>query len=357
MINFTVGPVQSSEEVRAIGTENTPYFRTAEFSAIMLENEKMLLKLAKAPKDSRIVFLTGSGTAAMEAAVINTLTKEDKALVVNGGGFGERFVELCELHKVPHEAIELEAGKTLTADDLARYDGQGYTAFLVNLDETSTGVLYHLDLIHDFCKRNNIYLIVDAISSFLADHIDMERYGIDLMLTGSQKALAVPPGISIVFLTPTALERVERIESGCMYLDFSDALKNGERGQTPFTPAVTILLQIHKRLCEIEEQGGAESEVARIEGLAKYFREKVKAFPFEIFTDSPSNAVTSLYTKKGNAKEIFELLKNEYGIWICPNGGDIGNYLFRVGHIGNLTTKDYDELLDAFGKLQERGVI
>lgn len=357
MINFTVGPVQSSEEVRSIGAENTPYFRTPEFSEIMLDNEKKLLKMAKAPEGSRVVFLTGSGTAAMEASVMNTLSGDDKALVVNGGGFGERFVELCALHKIPHEEIKLEAGKPLTADDLKKYDGAGFTAFLVNLDETSTGVFYDLELIHDFCRRNNIYLIVDAISSFLADEIDMERYDIGLMITGSQKALAVPPGISIVFLAPEALKRVERIESGIMYLDFKDALKNGERGQTPFTPAVTTLLQIHKRLCEIEEQGGAESEVARIKALAEYFREKVRAFPFELFTDSPSNAVTSLYTKKGNAKEIFTVLKDEYGIWICPNGGDIGNYLFRVGHIGHLTTDDYDELLSAFGKLQERGIL
>ena len=107
MINFTVGPVQSSEEVCKIGAEQVPYFRTEEFSQIMLENERLVKKFAHAPKDARTVFITGSGTASMEAAVINTLSQDDKILVVNGGSFGERFVELLKIHEVPFEEIKL----------------------------------------------------------------------------------------------------------------------------------------------------------------------------------------------------------------------------------------------------------
>ena len=147
MLNFTVGPVMSSEAVRAIGAEQVPYFRTAEFSELMLENEKLIKKFAKATDDSRTVFITGSGTASMEATVMNTLTKEDKALVVNGGSFGHRFVELLELHEIPYTEIKLDAGKALKEDDLKEHDGQGYTAFLVNVHETSTGVHYDIHLI------------------------------------------------------------------------------------------------------------------------------------------------------------------------------------------------------------------
>ena len=114
MINFTVGPVQSSEKVRSIGAEQVPYFRTPEFSDLMKENEKLMKKFAKASDDSRVVFITGSGTASMEACVMNLFTSEDKVLVVNGGSFGNRFVQLCEIHDVPHEVIALEKGKTLT---------------------------------------------------------------------------------------------------------------------------------------------------------------------------------------------------------------------------------------------------
>ena len=256
MLNFTVGPVMSSEAVRAIGAEQVPYFRTAEFSELMLENEKLIKKFAKATDDSRTVFITGSGTASMEATVMNTLTKEDKALVVNGGSFGHRFVELLELHEIPYTEIKLDAGKTLKEDDLKEHDGQGYTAFLVNVHETSTGVHYDIDLISAFCKRNNMFLIVDAISSFLADDFNMEELGVDVMITGSQKALACPPGISVIVLSPKAVERVNNSKTKCMYLDLKDALKNQERGQTPFTPAVGILRQIHERLIEINRGGG-----------------------------------------------------------------------------------------------------
>ena len=255
MLNFTVGPVMSSEAVRAVGAEQVPYFRTAEFSKLMLENEKLIKKFAKASEDSRVVFITGSGTASMEASVMNTLTKEDKALVVNGGSFGHRFVELLELHEIPYTEIKLDAGKALKEEELNKYEGQGYTAFLVNVHETSTGVHYDIDLISAFCKRNNMFLIVDAISSFLADDFNMEELGVDVMITGSQKALACPPGISVIVLSPKAVERVNNSKTKCMYLDLKDALKNQERGQTPFTPAVGILRQIHERLIEINRGG------------------------------------------------------------------------------------------------------
>ena len=101
MINFTVGPVQSCDAVRAIGAENVPYFRTAEFSATMLENEKLIKKFAKAPEGSRVVFMTCSGSGGMETAIMNCLTSKDKAIVVNGGSFGHRFVELLQLHQSP----------------------------------------------------------------------------------------------------------------------------------------------------------------------------------------------------------------------------------------------------------------
>lgn len=357
MLNFAVGPVMSSEEVRAIGAEQVPYFRTAEFSAVMLENEKLVLKFAKAPAGSRVVFLTGSGTASMEAAVMHTLTTQDKALVVNGGSFGHRFEQMLQLHEIPHTEIKLSMGKALTAEMLAPYENRGYTAFLVNIDETSTGVLYDIDLIGDFCRRNDIYLIVDAISAFFTDPLDMTAKGIDLMLTGSQKALACPPGVSLIVLTPRALERVEKGRTKCMYLDLKDALKNGERGQTPFTPAVGTLRQINARLRQIDRAGGVDAEIARIAGLAAYFRAQIKDLPFELVSESPTNAVTPLHPTTAKAYDIFTILKDEYGIWICPNGGEMRDTVFRVGHIGDLHESDYDTLIAAFRDLQKRGII
>lgn len=357
MINFTVGPVMSDEDVLAIGAEQVPYFRTNDFSEIMLENEALMTKFVNGGEGSRAVFLTGSGTAAMESIVVNFFDERDKLLVVNGGSFGSRFVELCKLYGLEHTEIKKEMGKTLTAEDLAPHENGGYTGFLVNVDETSTGVYYDLDLISDFCTRNSIFLVVDAISSFLTDPLDMMKHNIAVTCTGSQKALACPPGVSIVVLSKQAVDRLEDYPSKCMYLDLKDALNNGVRGQTPFTPAVGTLRQIHKRLKNIEAAGGVEKEIERTASLAEYFRSKIVELPFEICSEKLSNAVTPLHPTTASANDIFLTLKDEYGIWVCPNGGDMRDTVFRVGHIGALTKEHYDKLIDALKDMQNRGLI
>lgn len=359
MINFTVGPVQSSDAVRAIGAEQVPYFRTQEFSKLMLENEQLIKKFAHTTDDSRVVFMTCSGSGGMECAIMNTLTTEDKALVINGGSFGERFVELLTLHEIPFTEIKLEHGKALKPEHLAPYEGKGYTAFLLQKHETSTGVHYDINLVSDFCKRNNSFLIVDTISTFLCDPFDMAELNAGVMITGSQKALACPPGIAVMALAPSALERIDKTKCCCQYLDLKLALKNQERGQTPWTPAVGILRQINVRLKEIDAAGGDKSEIARTAGLANYFRNKLKEYklPFEIISESLSNAVTPLHPTTQSAYEIFLKIKDEYSMWICPNGGSMKDTVFRVGHIGSLTEKDYDKLIDAFLDLRKRGFI
>lgn len=357
MINFTVGPVQSSDAVRAIGAEQVPYFRTAEFSQLMLENEALIKKFAYASEGSRVVFITGSGSAGMETAIMNTLTSKDKAIVINGGSFGHRFVELCELHEIPFTEVKLSAGKALKAEHLAEFEGKSYTTFIVNKHETSTGVHYDMDMISDFCKRNNLFLIVDCISTFLADTFHMEELGADIMITGSQKALACPPGISVMALSPRALKRIEETKCRCQYLDLKLALKNAERGQTPWTPAVGILRQIHARLLEIDANGGVEAEITRTAALANYFRQQIQGLPFEIISESLSNAVTPLHPTTASANDIFLKIKDEYGMWICPNGGEMKDSVFRVGHIGALTTADYDKLINAFKDLQAKKII
>ena len=357
MINFTVGPVQSDEEVRKIGAEQVPYFRTPEFSEIMLENEKLIKKFAGAKEDSRAIFITGSGTASMEAAVMNLFNENDNVLVVNGGSFGQRFVDLCNVHNIKHTEIKIAVGETVTEELLKKYDNAGYTGFLVNVHETSVGEHYNIELISDFCKRNNIFLLVDAISSFLADELDMEKLHVGAMITGSQKALACPPGISIIVVSKEAIDRIEKNDPKCMYFDLKNLLKNGERGQTPFTPAVGILRQINARLKEIEKNGGVQSEIKRIKELAEYFRQRIKDLSLDIIPPNPSNAVTALRPRKNNAYEIFTILKDEYHIWVCPNGGDLKDKIFRVGHIGYLKKEDYNKLIDALNELKDRGIL
>lgn len=357
MLNFTVGPVMSSEEILSIGAKQVPYFRTTEFSEMMLENERYILKYAKATKGSRAIFMTCSSTGSMEAIVMNCFSKQDKVLVINGGSFGQRFVELCKIYNIPYVALELKTGKTLTKEKLYEYDGQGFTGLLVNVNETSTGVLYDTVMIGEFCKKNDIFFVCDCVSSFLADTFNMEECGADVMITGSQKALACPPGISIIVLAPSGVKRVANSKTPTMYFDLSDALENQKRGQTPFTPAVGILLQINKRLKEIEKLGGVDAEVARVADQADDFRKKIIELPFEFVSESPANGVTSIHPTTAKAYEIFLTLKNDYGIWVCPNGGVMKNVIFRVGHIGCLTHEDNDVLINALKDMQQRELL
>ena len=349
MLNFTVGPVMSNEEIRKIGGDQIPYFRTPEFSKIMLDNEALLKQFFKANDSSRVIFMTGSGTASMDAAVLNLFTNEDKILIVNGGSFGHRFVEICSLYGLCYTEIKCEFGHTLRKDQLDEFENKGYTAFIVNLDETSTGVLYDINLISDFCKRNNLFLLVDSISSFLCDEFDMDKLHVNCVITGSQKALALAPGISLIVVDKYAIQRINTNKTKSYYFNLKDYLKNGERGQTPFTPAVGILLQLNKRLHMILDNGGIDNEVATAAYKANYFRNLIKDLPFDIASDKLSNAVTPL-TPKDNTKsayKLFEILKDEYGIWICPNGGELKDKIFRVGHIGDIQLADYDKLVDS----------
>lgn len=363
MINFAVGPVQMEEEIRTVGAQEIPYFRTSEFSQLMKENEALMKKFVKAEQDARAIFLTGSGTAAMEAAVLNLFTKEDRVLIVNGGSFGARFVKICKVLGIPYEEIRLEAGKELKREYLNSYENRDFTGFLVNVHETSTGVLYDMNLISDFCKRNHLMLLVDAVSSFLADDFHMEQWGVDLMLTGSQKALALPPGLAVLVLGKRAVKRVQEHQVKSIYFDFKEYLKDGERGQTPYTPAVSVLIQLNVRLRGIEDRGLAE-ELEKIRNQAEDFRKKIGELPFEIPSESLSNAETPLHPtgrkKDGtsvSAYEIFETLKNEYGIFVCPNGGELAEKIFRVGHMGNLTAADNDSLISALKEMQNRGLL
>lgn len=355
MKNFTVGPVMSSPDIVEVANRSTPYFRTSEFSEVMKENEKLVLNFLYAPAESRCVFLTSSGTGAMESVVMNILNDDDKVIVINGGNFGHRFVELCKLHNRNFTEVRCEFGHQLRRGQLNGLEG--HNALLINMHETSSGVLYDMRMVADFCRENSILLLVDAISAFIADELHMEKLGAAAVITGSQKALACQPGIAIIALAPPALKRVKENKEVCMYLSLKEALANGERGQTPFTPAVTTLLQINRRLTSILNRGGIQQEKENILSVAKDFRSGVKDLPFEFVSESPSNAVTCLKPIHGGAKEIVRILKDEYQIWVCPNGGELSDTVFRIGHIGYITYEDNHRLIDALHDMNKRGML
>ena len=323
-----------SKAILDIGKEQVPYFRNASFSQLLKESKKLLLKLVNAPKGSNVIFLTSSGTGAMEAAVINLLDNKDKAIIINGGGFGQRFVEICSNHNIPLQNIIVNRNEKIDFDSI---NTNKANAFIVNAHETSTGRLYDLNKIGQFCQKNKLLNIVDAISAFVCDEVNMKKQHIDALILSSNKGLALPPGLAMVVLTPKAINRIKDIPS--MYFNFKSYLSNIKRGQTPFTPAVSIIKQLHYRLKELDNLTIKES-VKSTEVLARYFRKNIKHLPLKPYLQQMSNAMTSLTpTDNKKADEIIEDFEKRYNIILTPIGGDLKHKLIRVAHMGDMDIK------------------
>jgi len=341
---FTPGPVKMSDEILEVGAKQTPYFRNCEFSEVTYACEKGLLEMVNAPEGSKVIFLTASGTAGMESVVMNLLTKEDNALVVHGGGFGGRFVDICDVHGVPYTDFKVKDTNLHEIETLA--PKEEYTSLIVNAHETSVGHLYDLNAMGEYAKTNDMFYVVDAISMLVTDSLDMQESGIDVVIASSQKGLALPPGLTMVILAPKALERVQEIKS--LYFNFKDYLSNGERGQTPYTPAVTIMLQLEARLNQIKRRGGVQQSIQRAKDMADYFREAIKGLPLKAYTPYMPNAMTTLTPTDGkSAMDIVNGLEEGYKVMVCPNGGAERDVIFRVSHMGDMTKAYTDVLIDA----------
>jgi aspartate aminotransferase-like enzyme len=323
------------------------YFRTPEFSRMLLDCNEMLLELLDAPEHTRLLFLTASGTGAMEAAVINLFTPADKLLVVNGGTFGRRFKQICDIHRIPAATIDLAWDQAFQPEMLSAYENAGFTGMLVNQCETSTGQLYPMEAITAFCQRNRLCLVVDAISSFLCDSVKMKALGASAVIVSSQKGLALHPGMSFVAVTEEAFEtRCAKHPPESLYFRFTDYAADMERGQTPFTPAVGIVNQLYYKLERLTQEG-VWQQIYHIATLASYFREQLPAKTnFTIPRYPLSNCVTPVFCKDNNAVPIFEFLKDSHDVYVTPCGGELKSFLFRVAHMSRqITTADLDELL------------
>lgn len=345
---FTIGPAQMYPEVLEERNNLVPYFRTAEFSRKMLFVSSMLKDLTGAGEDAQTIFLTASGTGAMEATVANCFSARDKLLVINGGTFGKRFCQICDFHHIPYSSVDLRFGEVLTPEHLSAYEEQGFSALLVNLHETSTGQLYDVQMLSDFCKRNHMLFVVDAISTFLCDDYHMAAYGIDATIISSQKGLCCSPGISFVVMSARLNAYRQKNAAKSIYFDFDDCINNIKRGQTPFTPAVGVLLEIYTMLKKIEKEG-KQAILDKAQGNALYFRKHMAALPCNIPAYPLSNAITPVIFDMPVAKELFNYLK-EKGIYVNPCGGEMAQTMIRVAHIGDLSIEDHQELIESIVK-------
>lgn len=347
---FTIGPVEMFPETLEIGSKQVPYFRNEEFSQVVNNINAGLKRLLFNEKGENIL-LTCSGTGAMEASVINCFNQDDNLIIIDGGSFGHRFVEICEVHKIPHKVIEVGLNEILTGEMIEEAIGnEKFTGLLVNLDETSIGKLYDIKMLSEICKKHNLIFVIDAISSFLADELNMDKYGVDAVILSSQKALSLAPGLSIVSLSEKMLKRIEKIDSGSIYFDFKHYLKDGQRGQTPFTPAVRIIIELEEGINRFEKEG-IDNIIKKTHETAVYFRKRITEIGLSYPEFPLSNAVTPVLFPDNNAEIVYRRLVEEYGFTVNPNGGEFAESMFRVAHVANTTIEDTEELVLAIQKI------
>ena len=194
--------------------------------------------------------------------------------------------------------------------------------------------------------------VVDGISTVFADPFEMEAWGVDALICSSQKALALPPGLSFITVNSSACERIAQSDVKSMYFDLKDYLKNMERGQTPFTPAVGIIMQLYARLKALCARG-MDAVIQEHAARAAYFRQLCKENGITVAAFPKSNALTPIEFPEGNAYEVFLELKDKHQIMLTPNGGALSGKVLRVGHLGALTNKDYDEVIRLLKEVME----
>ena len=329
-----VFPGDIDPAIMAIGSAPIPYMRTREFSEINLESERILLELIGC-RGGRTIIYTGSGTGAMSAVVESYVKTKSKALVIDGGSFGHRWWDLCRYYGVEQIHYEVPFAKDIDYDELERTVAEGRPdVLLCQHHETSSGQLFDLRRISAICHSYGVSLVVDVISTFLAEELDMDGLGIDIAITSTQKGLNIPPGLSIVFFS-ARLDGYPFAHNG-YYWDFEENFDNLRRGQTPFSPATSLYLQLHARLRQLEAEGGPGKNIAEVHRRCKVFRGLCKEYGWDIPAERPSFAISGFQTKDTD-RSVFRGLIDRYETFIMP--GSVPGF-YRVSHMGLQSDED-----------------
>lgn len=342
-------PGDIDPQIAAIGSQPFMYMRTAEFSEINRESISILLDLIHCPEGRAIIY-TGSGTGAMAAIVENYVSTKKKAIVIDGGSFGHRWYDLCCYYGCPAIDFKVPFGRDIDYDLLESTIKDGHPdVLLCQQHETSSGQLFDLRRISAICHRYGVSVVVDVVSSFLAEELDMTSLGLDICVTSTQKGLNVPPGLSIVFLSPE-LNGYEFAHRG-YYWDFDSNLDNLRRGQTPFSPATIIYLQLNARLRQLRAEGGETRNIDAVRHRCEVFRAQCARFGWESGVENPSCAITAIQTRDGADRRIFRGLIEKYETYIMP-GNIPGHY--RISHMGLQSDGDLVLLAERIAGLEPK---
>lgn len=341
---LTPGPTPLPPEVCESLSRPIIHHRTPQFQNILKEVEENLKSAFQTKND--VFILTSSGTGAMEAAVVNLLSWGDKALVIQGGKFGERWTELCQAYGVKPIVIDVEWGQGLDPQVLKEYleKEPSIKAVFTTLCETSTGVTFDIKGFGHVIKDTGAVLVVDGISGLGAIDLQTDAWGVDVVVSGSQKGFMLPPGLAFISTSKKAWKLIEESQCPKYYFDLKMAKKALDKTDTAFTPAIGIVIALNEALKMMKAEG-FENIFARHHKLADATRAAMKGLKLELFSPKAgSDAVTAVKLPAGiDGEKLVKTMRDEYGVTIAGGQGEMKGKLVRIAHMGYIS--EFDILL------------
>jgi len=337
---FTPGPTPVPERVRLSQAKQIIHHRTPEFSTIFKKVCEDLKYVFQTEND--VLIFASSGTGAMEACITNLLSPGDRILVTNGGKFGERWANIGEAFGLEVKRIDVTPGTAPEPDKIKKIlkEDKDIKAVFTQLVETSTGVRYNIKEIGEVVSTTDAVLVVDAISGLGAEPLFTDRWSIDVVVAGSQKALMLPPGLSFVSLSEKALKLAERATLPRFYWDFKKAKSALSKGQTPFTPAVSLICALEEALNLIKQEG-LETIFKRHFIFAEAVRRAVLAMGLKIFGTPPSNALTAIVVPSEiEERKLRKMMQEEFGTIVAGGQEELSGKIIRIAHLGWMDTLD-----------------
>lgn len=337
--------------------------RGREFTEMIGNQTGRLKELVRTSGD--LLILTTSGTGGLEAAVVNTLSPGEKVLAVSIGSFGDRFAGIAEAFGASVTRLSYDWGSAADPADIRRAlaDDPKISAVLVTHNETSTGVTNPLEEIALVCREMEKLILVDAISSFGAAPLETDAWGLDVVVMGSQKGWMVPPGLAFVAMNTRAWQAYENAKMPRVYFDLGKARDFLAKGQTPWTPAISIMFGLDVALSKMAQEG-LPAILARHARAGEIVRKGAKDAGLELLADErfASNAVTAIRAPDGvDVKRLRSLLEDDYDLVLAGGQGRLAGKIFRVGHLGWFTEEEIESALTAvraaLPMLKYRGVL
>lgn len=336
------GPTPVPPEVLLAMARPMIHHRAPEFDKLFAEVRDGLKWLFQTRND--VLMLAASGTGGMEGSVSNFLSPGDKALTINGGKFGERWTKLCKTFGAQVTEIKVEWGHVVNpqmiADALKK--DPGIKAVYVQASETSTGVAHDVKTLAQIVKAHgDTILVVDGITALGVFDIKTDDWGIDVLITGSQKALMLPPGLAFVSVSDKAWQLADKAKNAAFYFNFKKERENQQKNQTAFTPAVSLIIGLQEVLKMLKAEG-LDAVFSRQAGMAHAMREGVKAAGLALFPkESPSDALTAVSAPEGvDGQAVYKNLRVQYGITAAGGQDHLKGKIFRVSHMGYMDRFD-----------------